>query len=487
MPSLENKVVTHITLSADASIHNRPPYVYAKQYDTNSRYLVVRIVDSNGDIAVKGTSLLNATKPDGKHSYIEGTANADGTVTFGFTKNLLAAEGKISCDISFFDSTGESQAMLTTSTFYILVDESNYNADAIKSEDEFLNVSDALAQMADCRDKAQQAAEEAKDAADSIVSPVITVSDIEGGHRVTVKDADGVKTFDILDGANGGVGIEKTSSNGLIDTYTITFTDDTISTFAVTNGRNGEDGIDGTSVTHSWDGTVLTVTSASGTSSADLKGEPGEQGQRGEDTVYVLAEGESLDDVPDSYNVVVAPHSEDGADGEAGSDRVGILSIEKTATSSDGLVDTYTIKLTNGVTSTFTVTNGRDGQDGTPGVSGADGVGISSITKTSATGLVDTYTITLTNGATSTFTVTNGRDGEDGADGVGIVSIDKISTSSDGLVDTYAITLTNGASYAFDVKHGETTIIDNTGESLNIDEVVELVLARLPSSEEEKF
>ena len=41
------------------------------------------------------------------------------------------------------------------------------------------------------------------------------------------------------------------------------------------------------------------------------------------------------------------------------------------------------------------------------GATGATGNGISSITKTSTSGLVDTYTITMTNGST-TFTVTNG-------------------------------------------------------------------------------
>ena len=36
--------------------------------------------------------------------------------------------------------------------------------------------------------------------------------------------------------------IEKTSSDGLIDTYTIYFTDNTTETFTVTNGKNGENG-----------------------------------------------------------------------------------------------------------------------------------------------------------------------------------------------------------------------------------------------------
>ena len=75
-----------------------------------------------------------------------------------------------------------------------------------------------------------------------------------------------------------------------------------------------------------------------------------------------------------------------GADGNS------ISTIEKTSTS--GLVDTYTVTLTDGSQTTFTVTNGSS---------------IESITKTSTSGLTDTYTVTLTNGETSTFQVTNTR------------------------------------------------------------------------------
>ena len=51
---------------------------------------------------------------------------------------------------------------------------------------------------------------------------------------------------------------------------------------------------------------------------------------------------------------------------------------------------------------------------GDPGADGADGNGIASITKTATSGLVDTYTFTYTDGTTSTFTVTNGKDGANG-------------------------------------------------------------------------
>lgn len=60
----------------------------------------------------------------------------------------------------------------------------------------------------------------------------------------------------------------------------------------------------------------------------------------------------------------------------------------------------------------FTLVKGDKGDVGSTGPTGATGNGIASITKTSTEGLVDTYTITYTNGTTSTFQVTNGEDGE---------------------------------------------------------------------------
>jgi len=50
-------------------------------------------------------------------------------------------------------------------------------------------------------------------------------------------------------------------------------------------------------------------------------------------------------------------------------------------------------------------------------VVGEDGRGIKKIEKTSTNGLVDTYTITYTDDTTSTFTVTNGKDGENSSGG----------------------------------------------------------------------
>ncbi len=127
---------------------------------------------------------------------------------------------------------------------------------------------------------------------------------------------------------NGIVSIEKTSTSGLVDTYTITFDNGDTETFEVTNGEKGDTGSAATisvgSTTTGAAGTSASVTN-SGTSSAAI-----------------------LD--------FVIPQ---GVQGDTGATGNGIASIAKTSTS--GLVDTYTITFTNGTTTTFTVTNGQGG------------------------------------------------------------------------------------------------------------------------------
>lgn len=98
-------------------------------------------------------------------------------------------------------------------------------------------------------------------------------------------------------------------------------------------------------------------------------------------------------------------------------------------TSHSELEDTYTIFLTDGTGTDFTVTNGK---------------GILNIQKTSSSGLIDTYTIYYNDNSTSTFEIKNGN---------GIVDIQK--TSSSGLVDTYTIYLGSGAIYTFTVTNGD--------------------------------
>jgi uncharacterized protein (TIGR02145 family) len=268
-------------------------------------------------------------------------------------------------------------------------------------------------------------------------------------------------------------------------------------------GDQGPAGTDGFSPTVSTvsagDSTVVTITDATGLHTFVIhngeQGATGPQGPQG-DQGPQGAQGPQGDQGPQGAPGSQGPAGQQGPQGEQGPQGVSITYI--VGPISNGLIDTYTIVLSNGNTSTFTVTNGADGAAGTNGQDGQDGRGIVSITKTGTTDNVDTYTITYTTGEPTTFTVTNGTNGIDGtngtngtdgvdgksayelwieagntgdvvaflnslkgadgsngangADGRGIVSITKTGTTDN--VDTYTITYTDGEPTTFTVTNG---------------------------------
>ena len=214
--------------------------------------------------------------------------------------------------------------------------------------------------------------------------------------------------------------IEKTSSSGLVDTYTITYEDGDTDTFDVTNGAAATISV----------GTVTT-------------GEPGTD-------ATVVNSGTSGEAVFD-FTIPQGAKGDTGSTGATGATGNGIASISKTGTS--GLVDTYTITYTNGNTATFTVTNGQDGADGQDGSAATITVG------TTTTGGAGTSASVVNSGTSSAavldFTIPKGDKGETGSTGAtgnGIVSITKTGTS--GLIDTYTITYTNGNTDTFTVTNG---------------------------------
>ena len=166
------------------------------------------------------------------------------------------------------------------------------------------------------------------------VSPVVSVSAITGGHRITIADKDGTKTVDVMDGANGDPGrgiasVSRTSGNGsagTTDTYTITYTDNTTSTFSVYNGADGSPGTSPTvAVSDITGGHRITITDKEGTKTVDVM---------------------------------------DGSNGDPGDPGRGITSIVRTSgTGAAGTTDIYTITYTDNTTSTFTVYNGANGDD----------------------------------------------------------------------------------------------------------------------------
>lgn len=80
------------------------------------------------------------------------------------------------------------------------------------------------------------------------VSPVVSVSDITGGHRISITSANGTKTVDVLDGTNGKNGTSVSVSKVMESTVdggvnVVMFSDG--NTLNVQNGKSGSNGVDG--------------------------------------------------------------------------------------------------------------------------------------------------------------------------------------------------------------------------------------------------
>lgn len=315
-------------------------------------------------------------------------------------------------------------------------------------------------------------------------------------------------------GARGytGNGIEsyvKTSSSGLTDTYTITFTDGNTTTVEVTNGRginsitgpvsvgnvdtytinyndsttstftvtNGIDGVNptvtvGTTTTGN-PGTNASVVNSGTTQDVVLdftiprgdKGETGEDGADGFSPIATVSKvGDtatiSITDINGTTTTTISDGTDgtDGTDGQAATIAVGTVttglptdpaSVTNVGTSSAAIFD-------------FTIPQGEKGDTGSTGPTGN---GISSITKTSSAGLIDTYTITYTNLNTDTFTVTNGKDGIDGQDGsAATISVGTVTTGPAGSSASIVNSGTSSAAvFDFTIPKGDKGDIGDTG------------------------
>ena len=99
------------------------------------------------------------------------------------------------------------------------------------------------------------------DPGDDGVSPTVSVVDISGGHRVTITDAAGAKTFDVLNGADGSPGVSPVISVSVITGgHRVTITDASgTKSFDVLNGSDGSGSGDMLKSAYDSDETVKTA------------------------------------------------------------------------------------------------------------------------------------------------------------------------------------------------------------------------------------
>lgn len=206
-------------------------------------------------------------------------------------------------------------------------------------------------------------------AAGAVMIQAMKKSNSVGDSQVADGDAAKSKSIDR---------IELTNTYGLIDEYTIYYTDDSTSVFIVTNGASGAQGI---------------------------QGFPGLDGHT--PVITIGDNGNWVVDGVDTGTFAQGRQGEAGVTPHIGADGHWYI----------GEIDTGVIAEGHNGKTPIIGANGNwwiGGTDTGVAAQGATGRGIESIEKTDSQGLVDVYTITYTDGTTSTFLVTNGADGAQG-------------------------------------------------------------------------
>lgn len=98
------QIIQNITL--EVSKPNFFQAIVAKQFDSDSRYLKVTLVNGSEKINILQTSTvtINAKRNDGAENLFKGEVNEDGTATVPLTYWMLELSGKLECDVSVIDA-----------------------------------------------------------------------------------------------------------------------------------------------------------------------------------------------------------------------------------------------------------------------------------------------------------------------------------------------------------------------------------------------
>lgn len=363
-----------ITQTFDLNLipNSGPIVIHVDQYDHGTGRLIANLYD--GDVAYTpaagATAIVQGTKPD-SHGFMYDATLTGNTVTMDLTEQMSIVAGRVCVQVVVMEGANRTGSFV----FYIDVQLS------------------ALPSNTDMSTSEYQVIEELLETAQTINTnfPYIGANshwwyyDIEQSQYVD----SGVSV-----GTSISVGTTTTLPQG--EDATVTNSGDNVNAvfnFGIPRGPKGDQGTPGA------------------TGPQGPQGPQGEQGEKG-----------------DTGNTGATPNITMSATADGTSSATPTVNVTKT-----GTAENPNFALTF---SGLKGNQGEQGPQGETGAAGAAGNGIVSITKTGTVGLVDTYTILFTNGTTTTFTVTNGQDGQGSGDMTkAVYDNDNTVANAGGIVD----------------------------------------------------
>ena len=203
------------------------PVIEVSQFDVG-RPIIIHMKDGAEWYDLTGLTVkLQGTKPSGFGYSATGTVDGH-DVTFVTDYDMSSEAGFIASEVSIIDGTD----VIGSQNVMLHVEQSPHPPTVHPEMRELVNRAEAAAEiLLDC-------------------SAIATTLPTGASATASYSPETGVFSFGLPRGAKGDTGatgeagngisnIRKTSTSGLVDTYTITYTDGTTTTFTVTNGQNG--------------------------------------------------------------------------------------------------------------------------------------------------------------------------------------------------------------------------------------------------------
>lgn len=185
--------VLYTPITIDLITPNPLPVLKAKQGDT-ARGALITLTAGSALALTDETVRVFIKKPDGHIVYADCEIE-NGKVKAAYSYQMVAAAGKAELEIEIDDGSGR----LSTPIAILQVMSSNISEAAIESTNEMSALQTMIRNAEAATNDANEAAKNVKDG----VSPTVAVSDITGGHRITITDAEGTRNVDVMDGEDG--------------------------------------------------------------------------------------------------------------------------------------------------------------------------------------------------------------------------------------------------------------------------------------------